>query len=173
MAARLTKKHRQAIARGVRRYWRKVKTRARQDNSSIKDARQRMKIERQEEERVRKGPRGIPPKGWTSPDPEGEVAFNLEDRDKQRPPNWEPSLPDRFRGQSVVKIKGYWEYRASPTTPAVAEDFEIEFDPGATEEEFWSFYFEAIREFHDETLEGLGDSTEKYERFGIFVTRMF
>jgi len=168
MAARLTRKHRQAIARGVRRYWRKVKTRARQDNSSIKDARQRMKIERQEEERVRKGPRGIPPKGWTSPDPEGEAAFNLEDVDNREPPVWSPKISERFRGQSVVTVKGYWEYRPDPKSPAQSDEFTFKFDPDETAEEFWSFYYEQLRELHDEIT-----SDEKYERLGIFVTRIF
>lgn len=167
--ARLTRKHRLAIARGVRRYWRRVKTRARSDNSSIKDARQRIKLERQEETRKK---RRIPPegpaRGWSSPDPEGEAAFNLQDRDKQQPPPWTPRLAQRFRGQSVVKVKGYWEYRANPTVPAVADDFELEFDPGATDEEFWSYYYESLRELHDEIT-----TDEKYERLGIYVTRIF
>lgn len=164
--ARLTRKHRQAIARGVRRYWRRVKTRARTDNSSIKDARARLKLERQEEQRVK---RKIPPpaRGWSSPDPEGEVAFNLEDRNRQSPPPWTPRLEERFRGQSVVTVTGYWEFRASPTVPAVAEDFKIEFDPGETDEEFWSYYYEALRELHDEIT-----SDDNYERLGIYVTRI-
>jgi hypothetical protein len=164
--ARLTRKHRQAIARGVRRYWKRVKTRARADNSSIKDARQKLKIERQEETRKK---RRIPPpdRGWASPDPEGEAAFNLEDRDKKTPPPWSPRLAERFRGQAVVKVKGYWEYRASPTDPAEADEFQFEFDPGATDEEFWSYYYEALRDLHDEIT-----SDDRYERLGIYVTRI-
>lgn len=170
--ARLTKRHRLAIARGVRRYWRRVKTRASRDNTSIRDARARLKVERMEEERAKKRTGGEPARGWTSPDPEGEVWSNLHDRDLMKPRPWSPGLYERFRGQPTVRVYGYWEYRESPQTPAVADDYEVEFDPGSTEEEFWSFYFEAIREFHDETLEGLGGGKEKYERFAIFVTRM-
>lgn len=172
--ARLTKRHRLAIGRGLRRYWRRVKTTARTDNTSIRDARAKLKLARQEEERRKKHPPGggPPQRGWRSPDPEGEVAFNLQDRDEHVPPFWTPKLSERFRGFSVVHIVGYWEYRASPQTPAVAEDFELEFDPGPTPESFWSYFFEAIRELHDETLEGIGGE-EKYERFAIFVTRMY
>lgn len=170
--ARLTKRHRLSIARGVRRYWRRVKTRASRDNTSIRDARARLKLERMEEERAKKRTGGEPARGWTSPDPEGEAAFNLQDRDAMQPPPWSPRLGVRFRKQSVVRVQGYWEYRESPQTPAVADDYEIEFDPGETEEEFWSYYYEALRELHDETLEGLGGGKEKYERFAIFVTRI-
>lgn len=89
------------------------------------------------------------------------------------PPPWTPQLHIRFRGYPVVHVKGYWEYRANPTTPAVADDFVTEFDPGEGYEEFWSSYYDAIREVHDEALEGLGADRDKYERFGIFVTRMY
>lgn len=169
--ARLPKRHRLAISRGLRRYWKVVKRTARQDNTSVRDARAKLKLARQEERRKRRGP-PPGPRGWHSPDPEGEAAFNLQDRDALQPPPWTPRLADRFRGFSVVHVVGYWEYRASPQTPAVADDFELEFDPGATAEEFWSYFFEVIREFHDETLEGIGGE-EKYERFGIYVTRMY
>jgi len=168
--ARLTKRHRLAIARGVRRYWKRVRTTARQDNTSIRDARTKLKTARLEEQRQRR--RITIERGWSSPDPEGEAAFNLEDVDKREPPPWTPRISERLRGQSTVTMVGYWEYRADPSSPAVSEDFKIEFDPGSTTDEFWSYYYEALRELHDETLEGLGGG-EKYERFGIYITRMF
>lgn len=170
--ARLTKRHRLAIARGVRRYWRKVKTRARTDNTSVRDARARIKVEIAEEKRAKGRTGGERARGWTSPDPEGEAAFNLKDRDALEPPPWTPRIADRFRGQSIVRVKGYWEYRENPASPAVADDYEFDFDPGGTNEEFWSYFYEALRDKHDEILEELGGAKEKYERFGIFVTRI-
>ena len=165
--ARLTKRHRLAIARGVRRYWKRVKTTSRERNVGIVEARRLLKVQRQEEIRAKRkrGPGRIV--GWQSPDPEGEVGFNLKDRDEMEPPPWTPSLVERFRNAVSVTVSGYWEYRASPQSAALADDFERTFDPGSTAEEFWSAYFEAIREVMDEVT-----NDEKYERFGIYVTRM-
>jgi hypothetical protein len=179
--ARLTKRHRTAIARGVRRYWRRVKTTSRERNVGIREARSILKVQRQEAIRAARPVKDLAEllglvvplfAGWRSPDPEGEAAFNLQDRDTMEPPPWTPRLAQRFRGFSDVTIIGYWEFRATPQSAAVSDNYEIVFDPGGTDEEFWSNYFDAIREMHDETLEGLGDPGEKYERFAIFVTRM-
>jgi hypothetical protein len=168
---RLSKRHRQAIARGVRKYWRRVKTTSRERNVGIREARSFLKVRRQEEIRAKRPPSRIFA-GWRSPDPEGEAAFNLQDRDQLDPPPWSPQLAQRFQGAPDVTISGYWEFRASPQSAAVSDEYEITFDPGETSQDFWSNYFDAIREMHDETLDGLGDAREKYERFAIFVTRM-
>jgi hypothetical protein len=83
------------------------------------------------------------------------------------PPPWTPTLVERFRNASEVTVSGHWEYRASPQSAALSDSFEKTFDPGGTAEEFWSAYFEVIREVHDEIT-----NDEKYERIGIYVTRM-
>jgi len=167
--ARLAKRHRQAIARGVRRYWRRVKKTSRERNVGIREARTIIKVARQEEQRKKR--RVIEARGWSSPDPEGEAAFNLQDRDRMQPPPWRPRLYEQFKGYPSVTIRGYWEYRASPQSTAVSDTWERSFDPGETEDDFWSGYFEAVRDTHDEILEGMGGSAQ-YERFAIFVTRL-
>lgn len=171
--ARLSRKHRAAIARGVRRYWRRVKAESRSENISIRTARVRIKARRVEAERVereRKRPERRAPT-WISPDPEGEFAFNLKDRNDMEPSPWSPGIPERFIGRSSVTATGYWIHWTENVRQPDKIEWQISFDPGGSEEEFWSNYFEAIREIRDDAMERIGGK-EQYERLEIVVTSL-
>jgi hypothetical protein len=157
---------RQAIARGVRRYWRRVHAIERRLQIVSSEARAVYR------EQIR--PKAIPfrqaieevmlptifePVGLA----EGEFAFNLQDVDDRIGLR----LYEQSRGKTEVEVVVNWEYRETPQSEEESGQATIRFDPGETREEFWSNYFAALRAFHDETL---GDRS--YDKFGIFVSRM-
>jgi len=94
---------------------------------------------------------------------EGEFAFNLQDVDESTGLR----LYEQSRGKTRVEMTVNWEYRETPQSEEESGRAIISFDPGTSREEFWSNYFAAIREFHDETL-----GERSYDKFGIFVSRM-
>jgi hypothetical protein len=159
---------RQAIARGVRRYWRRVHAIERRLQIVSSEARAVYR------EQIRPREREIPflqalgelvlptifePVGLA----EGEFAFNLQDVDERVGLRFY----EQSRGKTEVEVVVNWEYRETPQSEEETGQATIRFDPGATREEFWSNYFAALRAFHDETI---GDRS--YDKFGIFVSRM-
>lgn len=167
---------REAISSGLRRYWRQV--------HKIEQARQvPVRVARQEIKEVRLEMRErklsftaalaqfiemTPRPGFIPPDPEGEVAFNLQDRDKEQGFN----LFERFREQDEVRIAIVSEFRATPGSEPEIDRVELVFSPGANKEEFWNNYFEAVRTYYKEWLDEQGVAPRTYEGFAIFVSGM-
>lgn len=167
--ARLSRKERarrEAISKGLQRHWRRVREVQKATAQTTKQARQVVKkIEpgkyRATLDRLRKQREAHAFK-------REEVAFNLQDRDKLRGFN----LYDKFKDQEKVRVHVKFEYKEDAGDEPERGDRVLEFDPGESEEDFWSNYYEAIRDYHDDVLETYGDGDSDYEGFAYFVASM-
>lgn len=92
---------------------------------------------------------------WTPGPEQGEFAFNLRDVNELE----RIGIPERFRGQRVsadFRLQIFSEGR----TRAPEERFlTIEFDGGESDQEFWSNYYEALREEYEGEVETEGMSS--------------
>jgi hypothetical protein len=168
--ARLTRKERArraAISKGVRRYWRRVKAVQRAERVPLSAARRevrelpRVGFKQALAARVREREGARRERGFT----QEEFAFNLRDRDTEQG----FGLYRKFRRQDEVTLRVTWEYRAEPGAPVERGETELTFQPGETEDEFWSNYFAAVREYHDQVLAEQGGTDGGYDRFAFFV----
>jgi hypothetical protein len=92
---------------------------------------------------------------WYSPDPQGEVAFNLRDVSEEHP---DVFTPDDFIGKEdvamTIRVGRTIDKR---TGESATHEITVFFDGGENEEEFWDNYHEAIREAIDETADDFQD----------------
>jgi hypothetical protein len=172
--ARLSRKERQrraSIAAGIARYWRQVRKAQRQQKLSTAQARKAVKdahaLQRKSPklsftralERLARGP-------WRSPNPEGEFAFNLRDRDAEQG----FGLWDRFRTRDTAHVTVTYEYRETAGSDPQSREYDIEFDVGEDEDEFWRNYHAAIREGEEDARGDLDLDSGEYERWAIAVS---
>jgi len=165
MARRPSRKElarRAAISKGVRRYWRRVHAVQKAERVNIPEARAR----------ARELPTGAGRTFYRELRAQAieviqarryevqEFAFNLQDRDAEQG----LGFYERFRNQTEVELQVSYEYRETAGADPETGEATISFSPGASEEEFWSNYFAAVREYHDEVQGGRG-----YERFAFYV----
>ena len=178
--ARTSRKVRQKISAGVRRYWRQVRkvkreyglptlTTARHEWKRVKEIQERERISFTRA--LRGAPIGLvppPAREWRSPNPEGEFAFNLRDRDRAE--NFR--IYERFRDvEEVVGELQVW--RHDPDGGRTLErEFDIRFPVGADESTFWYQYHAAIRatalKYIYETYSG-----QARGQFSILIIRLY
>ena len=135
--SRREKARRQAIAKGMRRYWRNVRKYAKQNNVPLQRARQRLSKKKVVGEPL------LPP---VAPPfrTQAEYAFNLQDRDSEE--GW--NLDERIRGRPQTWRVSWTLYDENrPGQQVDSGDGEISFETAGGYAEFWSNYFAACREF--------------------------
>lgn len=161
--SRKERARREAIAAGLRRYWNRVRQIQRAQASTLSQARRAHK--KIPEGKFRAFLTEARAARETRAYTQEEVAFNLQDRDQIDG----IGFYERFRRQQTVTARVTWEYREGPRAEVTRGERDVTWETGDSEEEFWSNYFAAVREYHDETLADMGGSPGKYERFAFFV----
>lgn len=158
------------ISRGLKAYWSRVRAVAQTEGLSLPQARgvlagrlvsfapgMAVEIPPTLQELARTLEIFAPPPTveWTPGPEEGEFAFNLRDVNEAE----RLGVPERFFGQRVTADFRLQVFSEGRTQPPEERFLTIEFDAGESELEFWSNYYEALRETYEEEVETEGMSS--------------
>src|SRR6266508_328194 len=170
--APLTDRQRLHRSRALKAYWRRVRQIARQGNRTVRQARTDYRAVKQitdtlevsYREAIRVYVESLENE-WRSPEPLGEFAFNVRDRDSEQG----FGIYDRFRNSRRVCVDVRVVYHHDGRTDPISE-FTTSFDPtefGSDEDAFWKAYFTAVKQGYE------GQGIESTPGFEIITLRIF